>query len=74
MLDLCNTDVGLNSLFIAFQMKAFLLAYALEITVQHGGHFKLSRTYGRGSAKEQMGWSFRKPTSNASKIPSDWME
>lgn len=72
MLQLRNIDVGLNSLLIAFQMKAFILARAPEIVSSHGGHFKVSHSYVRRWCRDHLGWSFRKPTSMASKLPADW--
>lgn len=70
MLKLRDTDVGLNSLLIAFQMKAFILTLAPEIVKSHGGCFKVSRSYVRW-CRDRLGWSFRKPTSMASKLPVD---
>lgn len=45
MLELRYTNVGLNNLLIAFQMKAFILACILEMVVEHGGHFKVFQSY-----------------------------
>lgn len=72
MLQLCDSDIGLNYLLIAFQMKAFLLAHAPELCVDHEGKFKVSRTFVRTWPKERLSWSFQNPTSNASKLPLDW--
>lgn len=74
MLKLREIDVGLNSMLIAFQMKEFLLARAPEMTINHGRYFKVSRSCMRGWVQERLGWSFRKPTNNASKLSANWQD
>lgn len=72
MLNLHDSDMGLNSMLISLQMKAFLVARVLGLYAEHDGKFKVSRTYVRMWAKERLAWSFRKPTNNAGKLPTDW--
>lgn len=55
MLQLRNTDVGLNSVLIVFQMKAFILARGPEIVASHGGTFKVSRSYVRRWCRFRLG-------------------
>lgn len=72
MLGLRESNVGLNSLLITFQMKAFLLARAPGVCAKHGGKLKVSCTFVRTWAKDRLVWSFHKPINNASKLPLDW--
>lgn len=68
MLQLRNTNVGLKSFLIASHMKAFIMAGAPEMMEGNGGFFRVFRNYVRGWARERLGWSFPKPTNNASKL------
>lgn len=72
MQQLRDTNMGLDFLLIAFQMKAFILACAPQMTIEYGGYFRVSRSYVRRWARDWLGWSFCKPISNASKLPQDW--
>lgn len=72
MLQLHDKYIGLNSLLISFQMKAFLLSHILEVCAERDGQFKVSQSFVKIWAKEHLRWNFQKPTSNTSKLPANW--
>lgn len=64
--------VGLNSSLPAFRMKNFLLSCGHNVCIEHGGTFKVSQSYIESLVHEHHSWTFQKPTSNASKLPTNW--
>lgn len=72
MLQLRDTNVGLNSLLISFQMKGFLLSRIPKVCAERGGRFKAFQSFVRSWAKERLGWSFQKLMSNTNKLPPNW--
>ncbi|CAM6129934.1 unnamed protein product [Calypogeia fissa] len=67
-----NADVGLNSLLLQTQLRAFVQVKCPEVLLEFGGKHKISRPYVRHFVRTKMGWSFRYTTTDASKLPTNW--
>lgn len=67
----------MNSISSQMLLKGFLMAKALEVLPrvlhENGGPFTCSRSYVTRYLRKVIKWMFRSSTTNASKLPSNWV-
>ncbi|CAM6096893.1 unnamed protein product [Calypogeia fissa] len=68
-----NANIGLNSLLIQMQLRAFVQVKCLEILLEFGAKHQISRPYVRHFVRTKMGWSFQCTTTDASTLPANWV-
>ncbi|CAM6090114.1 unnamed protein product [Calypogeia fissa] len=67
-----NADVGLKSLLIQMQLRAFVQVKCPEVLSEFGGKHKIGRPYVRHFVRTKMGWHFHCTTTDASKLIANW--